>query len=105
MLSTETIAIIGFLCGPVARTFYDFFWTIRDDPDLVFDRRYLITMVASIALSIIVGLISLPSLYQDMPTGSQSYVFASSLAMGFMLNHVINRPLDSSRHQASPPTE
>jgi len=102
MLSTETVALIGFLCGPVARTLYDFFWTIRDDPD-VFDRRYLITMVASIAISIIAGLVSLPSLYENMPTGSQAYVFASSLALGFMLNHVINRPLDSSRHQASPP--
>lgn len=105
MLSTETIAIIGFLCGPVARTFYDFFWTIRDDPDLVFDRRYLITMVASIAISIIVGLVSLPSLYQNMPTGSQGYVFASSLALGFMLNHIVNRPIDSSRHQALLPTK
>jgi len=102
MLSTETIAIIGFLCGPVGRTLYDFFWAIRDDPDLVFDRRYLITMVASIAISIIVGLVSLPSLYQNMPTGSDVYVFASSLALGFMLNHVINRPLDSSRHRALP---
>jgi len=103
MLSTETVAIIGFLCGPVARTLYDFSWAIRDDPD-IFDRRYLITMIASIAISIIVGLVSLPSLYQNMPTGSQGYVFASSLALGFMLNHVINRPLDNSRHQALPPT-
>ena len=104
MLSTETIAIIGFLCGPVFRTFYDFLWTIRDDPD-VFDRRYLMTMIASIAISIIVGLVSFPSLYQNMPTGSQGYVFASSLALGFMLNHVINRPIDNSRHRALSPTE
>jgi len=104
MLSTETIAIIGFLCGPVARTLYDFFWTVRDDPD-VFDRRYLMTMIASIAISIIVGLVSLPSLYQNMPTGSQGYVFASSLALGFMLNHIMNRPIDNSRHRDLPPTE
>lgn len=104
MLSTETIAIIGFLCGPVARTLYDFFWTIRDNPD-VFDRRYLLTMIASIAISIIVGLVSLPSLYQNMPTGSQSYVFASSLALGFMLNHIVNRPIDNIRHRDLPPTE
>jgi len=104
MLSTETIAIIGFLCGPVARTLYDFFWTIRDNPD-VFDRRYLLTMIASIAISIIVGLVSLPSLYQNMPTGSQGYVFASSLALGFMLNHIMNRPIDNIRHRDLPPTE
>lgn len=103
MLSIEMVAVIGFLLGPIARTLYDFLWAIQGDPDLAFDKRYLVTMIASIGISIIVGLISLPTLYQNMPAGSQAYVFASSLSMGFMLNHIINRPIDRSRHREEAP--
>lgn len=96
-LSTEQVAILGFLLGPIARTFYDFCWAVHDDPDLIFDKRYLITLAASMGIALVVGVFYLPTFYGSLPEGSDAYVFTASLAQGFVLNHVINRPLDSKR--------
>lgn len=95
-LSNETLTIIGFLLGPIGRTLYDYLWALRDNPE-DFDRRYIVTMILSIAISIIVGIFFLPGILSNLPEGTWAYILASSFAQGFMLNHIINKPVDEMR--------
>jgi len=98
-LSNELIAIIGFLAGPLGKTLYDFFWKLAADPDIVFDKKYWITMFASMGIGFFAALVELAAFLQNIPVGSQAYIFLASFAQGFMVNHVINRPVDYSRHK------
>ena len=98
-LSNELIAIIGFLAGPLGKTLYDFFWKLAADPDIAFDKKYWITMLASMGIGFFAALVELAAFLQQIPIGSQAYIFLASFSQGFMLNHVINRPVDYSRHK------
>lgn len=97
MVSLETIAIVGFILGPIARTIYAYLWKIRENPDMTFDKRYWITMVAALGTSFIAGLIELPMVIPNLPEGSVWFVFFSMFAQGFMVNDIINAPLDKIR--------
>jgi hypothetical protein len=98
-ISNEIVAIIGFLLGPLGRTFYDFLWKLLEDPDIPFDRRYLITLLASLGIAFFAGLVQCPGFISQLPEGSQAFIFLASFAQGFMISHVINRPLDYKRHR------
>lgn len=87
----EQIALIGFILGPVLRTFYDFFLKYASDP-IVFDPRYLGTMVASILASVISGIVYAPTVLQSLPEGSDLFVFVWAISSSFALNHVVNGP-------------
>lgn len=99
-LTPEQIAILGFMLGPIGRTFYDYFWAIKDEPGLAFDKNYFITMIASIIISLIAGIFYLFSFMQTIaqnlpPDSSAWFIFSWSFSQGFVLNHLINKPMSS----------
>lgn len=96
MFTFETVAVIGFLLGPIGRTLYDFFWKIVEDPDCPFSKVYWVSMAASLGISLFVGLVELPLYIASIPEGSYWFIFATSFAQGFMLNHLINKPIAHS---------
>lgn len=96
-LSNETIAIIGFLLGPIGHTLYDYMFKLLEDPDLVFDITYWITMIASIVIGFFGALVQCAAIISQIPNGSQWFIFLACFAQGFMLSHVINKPIDYMR--------
>lgn len=96
-LSNETIAIIGFLLGPIGRTLYDYMFKLLENPDLVFDKAYWITMIASMVIGFFTALVQCVIIIAQIPSGSQWFIFLSCFAQGFMLSHLINKPIDYVR--------
>jgi len=100
-LSLEAIAIIGFLAGPLGRTLYDWGWELLEDPTITFDQRYWMTMLASMFISFFAGLVECAAFILTLPPEisqwSHALIFLFSFSQGFMISHVINRPLDHVR--------
>jgi len=96
-LSNETVAIIGFLLGPVARTVYDYLWKAKEEPDIIFDRRYWISMTISIVIGVIAAMAEAALFLNNMPVGSELVIFFSSFCEGFTISHLVNRPVDYLR--------
>ena len=83
------IGFMGYIAGAVFRTLYDFLWKMLEDPDVVFDKKYIVTMLISIILSLISSIIAFPSI--QIPSDGVLYVFLNTAVFGFALNHVVNK--------------
>lgn len=92
-LSNTVIALLGFLLGPVARTLYDYLFKVLDDPDIVFDRAYWITMTASMIIGVLFALSSAAAIIATIPEADQWFIFLACFSQGFMLSHLINKPV------------
>ena len=99
MLSNEVIAVVGFLLGPVFRTLYDYFWKAKLDPDIVFDKKYWVSMILSIFIGVIAASIQTALFLTNLPQGSELAIFFSSLSEGFMISHLVNGPVDYLRRK------
>lgn len=95
-MNVETIAAIAFILGPIGRTAWDYLWKLKENPETQFDRKYIVTLVASLGISLIVGIFYLPSVLGNIPEGSTAYIFFSTFSTGFTLNHLINTAVSSS---------
>ena len=85
------LSFVGIVLGSIFLTIYNYLWKILGDSNLRFDQKYLITMLVSILLSIMAT--PLIFLNVTIPLGSDFYVFISMAAIGFTVNHVINKPV------------
>jgi amino acid transporter len=84
-------AFIGYALGAVGRTSYDYLFKILDEPSLAFDREYVVTMLVSIILSILTATITFSAV--PIPDTSWPLVMFFMATEGFMLNHLINKPV------------
>ncbi len=84
-------ALFGYIVGAGFCTLYDFMFKMISNPDLAFDRRYLVTMLISTILSLMSAAVTFSTV--TIPEGSTTAVFIWTLAQGFMVNHLINKPL------------
>lgn len=84
-------AFIGYILGAAGRTLYDYLFKIVDNPDLAFDRRYIVTMLVSIILSMLTATVTFSAV--PIPDTSWSLVMFFMATEGFMLNHLINKPI------------
>ena len=85
------LSFMGIVVGSIFLTVYNYLWKILSDSHLRFDQKYLITMLVSILLTIMAT--PLIFLNVTIPLGSDFYVFMSMIAIGFTVNHVINKPV------------
>lgn len=86
------IAFLGYIAGAVFRTLYDFLWKSLDNPDFSFDSKYWVTMILSVILSIISAMVTFTTI--QIPTDTGATVFLISVTTGFMMNHLVNKPVD-----------
>lgn len=102
-LTPEIICLIGFILGPIGRTLYDYGWALMENPDIVFDKRYWITMVGAMVIALFAGLVEAPvfllALPPEIAEWGRPLLFLFGFAQGFMISHVLNRPLDHARHR------
>ena len=85
------IAFLAYTLGAVFRTIYDFLWKKMQDETITFDSKYWITMVISIILSIISAMVTFTTI--TVPADSATMVFMLCLTTGFMMNHLVNKPI------------
>ena len=85
------LSFLGIVVGSIFVTVYNYFWKILRDSDVRFDLKYCITMLISILLTITAT--PLIFLNVTVPLGSDFYVFMSMVAIGFTVNHLINKPV------------
>lgn len=96
-LSNTVIALLGFLLGPIARTLYDYLFKVLDDPDIVFDKAYWITMIASMIIGFLFALSSAAAIIANIPEADRWFIFLACFSQGFMLSHLINKPVTTLR--------
>lgn len=85
------IALLGYVAGAVFRTTYDYLWKAMEDPDAVFDQKFVFSMVVSVILSVMSAMVTFTSL--TVPLDGSTYVFISALTTGFMVTHLVNKPI------------
>lgn len=84
-------AFLGYVIGAAGRTLYDYLFKIVENPDLAFDRRYLVTMLVSIILSVLTATVTFSTV--PIPDTSWNLVVFFMATMGFTINDLINKPL------------
>lgn len=85
------MGFIGYVIGAVFRTSYDLLFKILEEPNVPLDRRYIVTMLISIILSFMSAAVTFSGIV--LPPGSEMVVFVATLAQGFTVNHIINKPV------------
>jgi len=85
------IALLAYVIGALFRTVYDYLWKTLEDESITFDTKYWLTMVISIILSIMSAMLTFTTL--TIPTDGAIWVFMSCLTTGFMMNHLVNKPI------------
>ena len=86
------LAFVGYLVGALFRTLYDFLWKAMDHPEIVFDRKYLASMLISIILSLISSVVTFTTI--QVPVDGATYILLATVAIGFTMNHLVNKPID-----------
>ena len=91
MSDSILLALLGYFIGALLMTIYDYLWKAVNNPDLVFDRKYVASMLISTILSLMFAVATFTTL--QVPVDGVGYVMISTIAMGFMANHLINKPV------------
>lgn len=88
-----TLSFLGVMLGTIGATIYPFAWKIMENPELAFDKKYAITMLMSILLTITTS--PMVFLTVQIPTTAEGTMFllATSFAIGFTANSIVNRPV------------
>lgn len=93
MLTENQILIlfVSFTFGAVLRTLWGYLWQYLKSKEEEFDRRYILTMLISIVLSLIFATVSFSG--QEIPdTWEPTHVFAY-ISIGFTVNTLFNSPV------------
>ena len=85
------VAFLGYVLGCVFRTTYDFLWKKLEADDVTFDSKYLTTMIISVILSIMTAMVTFSE--YTWPGGDLASLFFQALTTGFVLNHLVNKPV------------
>ena len=87
------VALIGYILGGVLRTTYDYLWKIMEVPELIFDKKFVATMIIAIVITIISALVVFPTITVYIHYDTLSWTLVSCIGIGFMANHLINKPV------------
>ena len=87
------VALIGYVLGAVLRTTYDYLWKIMEVPELIFDKKFLATMIVAIAITIIGAVVVFPTITHYVYYDTKSWTLISCIGIGFMANHLVNKPV------------
>lgn len=109
-LTIDTIAFIGVFLGVLYRTVIPYLSKLKEDPDITFDKKYIVTLVISFLESIVVAMLifeSLPTAITTSVTASLA-IFLASFAWGYTSNDIANTIVGSSsgnKEVKPPPTK
>jgi hypothetical protein len=85
------LALIGYVVGAVVMSLYDYLFKTLEDPNFSWDHKYTVTMLLSILGAFITAILTFPNI--QIPESAEGFVFASTVALGFTVNHLINKPV------------
>jgi hypothetical protein len=84
-IPTEIVVIVAAIIGTAARTLYPYWEKARENPDIVFERKFLGTALVSFVSAVAIGVGLFPSLLDNVADSglSQAAVFATVALMAF----------------------
>lgn len=88
-----TLSFLGFILGAIGATVYPYGWKIMENPELIFDKKYAVTMLMSILLTIIVSPMVFLTVQIPVTAEGTLFILTASFSMGFTTNSVVNRPV------------
>ena len=99
-ITTEAVVIIGGIVGTAARTLFPFWERLRENPDLLFERKFLGTAIVSFVSAIAIGVGLYPSLLANIQDSgvsglSISAIFVITALAAYGLNSGANDLLKS----------
>ena len=86
------LAFLGYLIGALFRTLYHYLWKAVDNPEMVFDQKYLATMLISVILSIMSAAVTFTTI--SIPVDGAAYILLAAIPLGYMANDIVNKPVD-----------
>ena len=92
-MDTFIVALIGYILGAVLRTTYDYLWKIMEKPELIFDKKFIATMIVSIVITVISAVVVFPTITTYVYYKTLSWTLISCIGIGFMANHLVNKPV------------
>jgi hypothetical protein len=87
-LDPTIVAIIGIFLGCFARTVFPYLKKVEEDPDTVFDKKYLVSLLIALISSIIGAILIIPSF--QIPQGANMVVFSIAFTTGWGTNDILN---------------
>jgi len=100
---TEIQILTLFACftiGAILRTLWGALWKIYEEPDMEWDHKYTVTMVASIALTLIFAVTTFASV--PMPETMLSIHAFGYMAIGFTTNTLFNSVVSAATRGDEP---
>lgn len=85
-------SFLGYLIGALFRTLYHYLWKVIDRPDLIFDRKYLATLLIAVILSVMSAAVTFTTL--TFPVDGALFMLLAAIPLGYMANDIINKPID-----------
>lgn len=97
-----TLGFIAYLVGTLFRTLYGYLWKMLENPDLSFDKKYWVTMIISMILSIIIAFTTFMGVLEQLPDTdvNRTFVFFTFVSLGYALNDMVNRPVSYTATKA-----
>lgn len=88
-----TLSFFGFMAGTLGWTLYGFIWKVMENPELAFDKKYLLTMLLSMLLTIITSPMLFLSVQIPLTATGTLFILLTSFSMGFTTNALTNKPV------------
>ena len=85
------VVFVGYVCGSAGRTAWDYLWKVAGDPDLIFDVKYIISMLVALILSFISSMVTFANV--QFPPGTMWFIFFWGVQQGYVMNDIVNKPL------------
>ncbi len=92
MFEPILIQFLGFLIGAVFKSTYDFLWKLLQTPDTSWNHKYTMSLLISVILSMMTATVKLSTIQPPVENGV-TWIFLSSLTEGFLVNHIVNKPI------------
>jgi hypothetical protein len=90
MIDPATVAILGVFFGCLVRTLLPFLSKLRDEPNLKFDRKFVITSVIIFLSAITFAITLIPSI--QIPEGVPLWLlFGSAFTFAYTANDLANK--------------
>jgi len=85
------LMLIAVCAGAAGRTLYHYLFKVLDNPGLAFDKKYIVTMLIAVLMTIMSSPLLL--LNVTIPQGSDGYIAIATFAIGWTSNDVLNPPV------------
>jgi hypothetical protein len=91
-MPNETVVFIGAIVGSAARTLFPFWEKARENPDIIFERKFLGTAIISFVSAVALGIGAFPTLLQTVEgmNLSPGVIFAIVATAAFGINSGAN---------------